>query len=486
MLGSTLFPGGGALSSGASPRRILRDAPQIPSDANLGQVAFYNNPTYAYSWSAVMAAIAQRTEPVMIIGDSGMGKSHLIRRVIRSLPEEVCWVSICEPQIDDEGCVPFDSDCVLKLIADAIPLEDSKSPSDQGACAGIDRLRSRLTRLRESEHYLAVFVDDANGTSEDVVSDLLRLAQPDSDETWLLTIILAGSPQLEARVRRPPLSDLCGDGPLSCTLRPLRPTEIAPYIEKCFSPVHGPSEKLLSPEAIACIGAYSQGAPRLISTLFDAALLTAKRRGQSKITREIVEEATSLCSLSAGAGKKQHRQPSVLQREEVPVIGAFDQPRETLDTRGHQTLKLVPASGTSTDNTVRTLVQPLNQGDQPVDRTESLNRVLKSLQNGSPDVEASALITEDGLMIASALPQDLDEIRVAGMSSTLLSLGTRAAAELRRGEVTEVIVRGEQGYAVMIGAGRGVSLLVVANERAKLGLIFFDMSEAINSIKRIL
>ncbi|MFY9973977.1 MAG: roadblock/LC7 domain-containing protein, partial [Chromatiaceae bacterium] len=101
-------------------------------------------------------------------------------------------------------------------------------------------------------------------------------------------------------------------------------------------------------------------------------------------------------------------------------------------------------------------------------------------------VEASALITEDGLMVASALPQDLDETRVAGMSATLLSLGTRAAAELRRGEVQEVIVRGEEGVAVMITAGRGVLLLVVANEHAKLGLIFFDMREAINTINRIL
>jgi len=121
-----------------------------------------------------------------------------------------------------------------------------------------------------------------------------------------------------------------------------------------------------------------------------------------------------------------------------------------------------------------------------VDRTESLNKVLKHLQAGSPEVEASALITEDGLMVASALPQDLDDTRVAGMSATLLSLGTRAVAEMHRGEVQEVIVRGEAGYAIMITAGRGVLLLAVANERAKLGLIFFDMREAINAIKQIL
>lgn len=119
-------------------------------------------------------------------------------------------------------------------------------------------------------------------------------------------------------------------------------------------------------------------------------------------------------------------------------------------------------------------------------RVENLNKVLRNLQSGSPDVEASALISEDGLMIASALPQDVDETRVAGMSATLLSLGTRAATELRRGEVHEVIVRGEQGYAVMLTAGRGVLLLTLANQNAKLGLIFFDMREAINQIKRIL
>lgn len=121
-----------------------------------------------------------------------------------------------------------------------------------------------------------------------------------------------------------------------------------------------------------------------------------------------------------------------------------------------------------------------------MNRTDSLNKVLRSLQSGSPDVEASALISEDGLMIASALRQDLDETRVAGMTATLLNLGTRAAVELGRGEVLEVVVRGDQGYAVMVSAGRGTLLLVVANENAKLGLIFFDMRETVRSIQRIL
>jgi predicted regulator of Ras-like GTPase activity (Roadblock/LC7/MglB family) len=119
-------------------------------------------------------------------------------------------------------------------------------------------------------------------------------------------------------------------------------------------------------------------------------------------------------------------------------------------------------------------------------RVENLNKVLRNVQAGSPDMEAAALISDDGLMIASSLPADMDETRVAGMSATLLSLGVRASTELGRGSVREVIVRGEYGYAVMLSAGRGVVLLTLANENAKLGLIFFDMREAVLQISEVL
>jgi predicted regulator of Ras-like GTPase activity (Roadblock/LC7/MglB family)/CheY-like chemotaxis protein len=119
-------------------------------------------------------------------------------------------------------------------------------------------------------------------------------------------------------------------------------------------------------------------------------------------------------------------------------------------------------------------------------RLEDLNKVLKTLQSSSPGVEASALISSDGLMIASALAPEMDGARIAAMAATLLSLGTRAATELRRGEVSEVIVRGEQGYAVMLSAGRGALLLVLATEATPLGLIFFDMREAVKGIKTVL
>ena len=119
-------------------------------------------------------------------------------------------------------------------------------------------------------------------------------------------------------------------------------------------------------------------------------------------------------------------------------------------------------------------------------RVESINRILRTLQSASPDVEASALISDDGLMIASALPQHVDETRVAGMSATLSSLGSRAARELERGDVQEVLVRGKNGYAVMITASQGTLLLALAGPQAKLGLIFLDMRRAVEDLRKVL
>ncbi len=119
-------------------------------------------------------------------------------------------------------------------------------------------------------------------------------------------------------------------------------------------------------------------------------------------------------------------------------------------------------------------------------RTERLNRTLRRLQADSPDVEASALISEDGLMIASALPADMEEVRVGGMSATLHSLGSRAANMLNLGNLEQVLIRGENGYAVMLRATSGTMLLVLTNKKAKLGLIFLDMSQSAAAIAQII
>lgn len=121
-----------------------------------------------------------------------------------------------------------------------------------------------------------------------------------------------------------------------------------------------------------------------------------------------------------------------------------------------------------------------------MNRVEELNRILRSLQSGTPDIEAAAVISEDGLVFASALPQHIEEVRVAGMSATILNLGSRATAELGRGSLEQVLVRGENGYIVLANAAPGTLLLVLTTAEAKLGLIFLDMSRAVAEVAKVL
>src|SRR3972149_7032518 len=66
---------------------------------------------------------------------------------------------------------------------------------------------------------------------------------------------------------------------------------------------------------------------------------------------------------------------------------------------------------------------------------------LRDLQASSPDVEASAVVSVDGLTMASALPADVEEDRVSAMSAAMLSLGERIAGELGRGKLEQVYIK---------------------------------------------
>jgi len=111
-------------------------------------------------------------------------------------------------------------------------------------------------------------------------------------------------------------------------------------------------------------------------------------------------------------------------------------------------------------------------------RDDALLAILQQLNSSSADIQASAVISSDGLMMASMLPQGLDQDRVGAMGAALLSLGTRVAQELDRGAPEQVLVKGERGYVLMIQAGADAVLTVLASEQAKLGLVFLDAKRA--------
>jgi predicted regulator of Ras-like GTPase activity (Roadblock/LC7/MglB family) len=119
-------------------------------------------------------------------------------------------------------------------------------------------------------------------------------------------------------------------------------------------------------------------------------------------------------------------------------------------------------------------------------RTEQMVARLKDMQVSTPDIEASAVVSVDGLIIASALPPDVEEDRVSAMSAAMLSLGERIAGELGRGLLDQVYVRGASGYVILSAVGEEAVLTVLARQDAKLGLVFLDMRRAAEDLIRLI
>jgi predicted regulator of Ras-like GTPase activity (Roadblock/LC7/MglB family) len=119
-------------------------------------------------------------------------------------------------------------------------------------------------------------------------------------------------------------------------------------------------------------------------------------------------------------------------------------------------------------------------------RTEQIMARLRDLRVITMDIEASAVVSVDGLTIASDLPAGVEEDRVSAMSAAMLSLGERIASELGRGMLDQVYIRGDDGYVILMSIGEDAVLTALARKEAKLGLVFLDMRRAAADLRSLL
>jgi hypothetical protein len=118
-------------------------------------------------------------------------------------------------------------------------------------------------------------------------------------------------------------------------------------------------------------------------------------------------------------------------------------------------------------------------------RTELMYDRLRDLQSTTPEIEASAVVSVDGLIMASSLPAGVEEDRVSAMSAAMLSLGERISTELGRGGLDQVYVKGNSGYVILMSVGEEAVLTTLVREGAKLGLIFLDMRRTADDLDNL-
>ncbi|MBL8155176.1 MAG: roadblock/LC7 domain-containing protein [Anaerolineae bacterium] len=118
-------------------------------------------------------------------------------------------------------------------------------------------------------------------------------------------------------------------------------------------------------------------------------------------------------------------------------------------------------------------------------RTALMVDRLRDLQATTPEIEASAVVSVDGLIMASSLPAGVEEDRVSAMSAAMLSLGERISNELGRGNLDQVYIKGKEGYVILMSVGDEAVLTTLVREGAKLGLIFLDMRRTADDLEKL-
>jgi predicted regulator of Ras-like GTPase activity (Roadblock/LC7/MglB family) len=120
------------------------------------------------------------------------------------------------------------------------------------------------------------------------------------------------------------------------------------------------------------------------------------------------------------------------------------------------------------------------------DIDQQLTKALHGLRQASPHVVGAAVVTADGFVVASELPDENYEKKVTVMSMAMLTMGQEATDELGSSGVERVLVESKDSYIVMVHAGPSAVVAAVSSKEMVLGLLFLAMKETSARVSKLL
>lgn len=115
-----------------------------------------------------------------------------------------------------------------------------------------------------------------------------------------------------------------------------------------------------------------------------------------------------------------------------------------------------------------------------------LQPILHELNNISEYIEASAVMSRDGLSVASVLGDGVDPDRLGAMCAALLGLADTTARELNRGKLQQVLIHGSLGFMLITHVGEKAVLAVATKPGTNLGMVFLETKKTAKKILDIL
>jgi general secretion pathway protein A len=237
-------------------------------------------PTHREALSNVEYGVTARRGITLLIGDAGTGKTTVLRKAlvrVESRGPRLFSMYLNKPTLTRAEFVEF--------LATRFGLGPAAATSKIRLLTGVEK----VLRVRRDNGDLTVLViDEAQSLPLELLEEVRLLANIESDTDKLLPLVLAGQPELAARLNTPELRQLKQRVALRCTLAPLSLQETAAYISGRIRLAGGNAVQVFSRDAVLAIHSHARGFPRMISVICDNALSSGFATGQRPVGADLV------------------------------------------------------------------------------------------------------------------------------------------------------------------------------------------------------
>ena len=216
----------------------------------------------------------------VVVGEAGTGKTTLLRAALESERcKRVKAIVLDNPTLTRDEFV--------EILAARFQLGPAAAASK---AALLDALEAELRARRAREEITALIVDEAQSLSDELLEEVRLLANIETPTEKLLPLVLAGQPELAARLNESGLRQLKQRVALRCEVAPLDLGDTAAYIVSRIRTAGGNTTKLFTREAVTLIHEFSRGIPRVINVMCDNALISGFALRRQPVDRDIVAE----------------------------------------------------------------------------------------------------------------------------------------------------------------------------------------------------
>jgi hypothetical protein len=128
----------------------------------------------------------------------------------------------------------------------------------------------------------------------------------------------------------------------------------------------------------------------------------------------------------------------------------------------------------------------MTEPELPEDPMEAIMQILRDAEQSVDGIQGVAVVSTDGLPMASAVETKMGEAELAALASSMLSIGSTAMDNLKKGELDSIYVKCDKGYILLRYSGPLAVVLFITEENARLGPLLLELKRTATRLEDML